>query len=456
MLRRGTDMRIESIYLRGIGPFDEVTIDLPEGTDPDLADVYLLTGPNGCGKSTVLYAIASLVAKGERHISQDVLTARARTLGALAAIRGPELRRAATWQPLGAPWAGLPDPFGGPDLEEINDKTKGVPHFFGARGESAYPSAPVIDLNRDAPHLAFDWAAFAYSGMRSLADGRVDAIQAPRTSPFEGSLSFDSSADSREFAQWITNQQFMQLKALNSGHSDRAAALGRSIKDIERAITEIIGDELTFVMSDADNDVRVRRNGVVVALEVLPTGLQSIMSWIANLLMRLDRIPWVDNTPPTQRSFLLLLDEIDIHLHPAWQRKVIPVVQRLFPRAQIIASTHSPFVVASAEDAHVVHFAVENGTSQLVEVHESQRGTSYSAILKDIFGITSGFDVKTEEMFARFHEEKNRFLRGETSDRAEVERLARELAERSYEISQMIGFELRQLDRQLAQGSPGA
>jgi predicted ATP-binding protein involved in virulence len=456
MLRRGTDMRIESIYLRDIGPFDEVKIDLPEGTDPNLADVYLLAGPNGCGKSTVMYAIASLVGKGESQISQDLLTARARTLGALAAIKGPGVLRAATWQPPSAPWIGLPDPFGGPDLEQITEKTQSLPHFFGIRGESQYPSAALIDLNRDAPHLVYDWAAFAYSGMRSIANGRVDAIQAPRTLPLEASLSFDSSADSREFAQWITNQQFQELKASHAGNHDRAKALGRSIKDIERAISEIIGEELTFTMSEADNNVRVQRNGVIVNLAVLPTGLQSIMSWIANLLMRLDRTPWIDTTPPTQRPFLLLLDEIDIHLHPAWQRKVIPVVQRIFPKAQIIASTHSPFVVASAEDAHVVHFAVENGKSRLVEVHESQRGTSYSAILKDIFEISSGFDVKTEEMFAKFHEAKNRLLRGETADRVEVERLARELAERSYEISQMIGFELRQLDHQLAQRSAGA
>jgi hypothetical protein len=44
--------------------------------------------------------------------------------------------------------------------------------------------------------------------------------------------------------------------------------------------------------------------------------------------MRLDRIPWHNNTPVLQRQFLLLLDEIDIHLHPAWQRKVLPLVQR--------------------------------------------------------------------------------------------------------------------------------
>lgn len=55
-------MHIEKILLRDVGPFDDVTIEFPKGTDPQLADVYLLTGPNGTGKSTILYALASLIA----------------------------------------------------------------------------------------------------------------------------------------------------------------------------------------------------------------------------------------------------------------------------------------------------------------------------------------------------------------------------------------------------------
>jgi predicted ATPase len=54
-------MHIEKLLLRDVGPFDEETIEFPRGTHPRLADVYLLTGPNGTGKSTILYALASLI-----------------------------------------------------------------------------------------------------------------------------------------------------------------------------------------------------------------------------------------------------------------------------------------------------------------------------------------------------------------------------------------------------------
>lgn len=246
------------------------------------------------------------------------------------------------------------------------------------------------------------------------------------------------------------------LRAKDTGNHERAEQIARSIQNIEQVISEITGDAFAFAMNEDDNDVRIRRNGELLNLSVLPAGLHSIMSWVADLLMRLDRIPWVDSIPPMQRSFLLLLDEIDIHLHPAWQRKVIPVVQKLFPKAQIIASTHSPFVVASAEDAHIVAFAVENGKSRLVDVLDSQKGSSYGAVLREVFGIESEFDVLTEEMFTRFRDAKASLLRGETTDRTEVAQLAQQLAQRSFEVSQIVGFELRQLERQLAQRVAGS
>lgn len=190
-------------------------------------------------------------------------------------------------------------------------------------------------------------------------------------------------------------------------------------------------------------------------MDVLPDGIKSIVSWVADLLMRLDRIPWIDDTPTMQRSFLLLLDEIDIHLHPAWQRQVIPVVQKLFPKAQIVASTHSPFVVGSADDAHVITFAAKDGRSVVESNKPSQVGVSYSAVLRDIFGITSEFDVETERMLAEFHAAKTSLLEGKTTDRSTVVELAHKLAARSEELSSMLGFELRQIERHQKKQSAG-
>src|SRR5262249_23610511 len=152
------------------------------------------------------------------------------------------------------------------------------------------------------------------------------AIHEPSHSPFEGSLSFVETADTTQLANWIASQNHKRLKAKEAGHIERASQLAQSVRDIEKVIAEIVDDpDFGFVLTDEDENSRVRWKGTVIQLGLLPDGLKSIVSWVADLLMRLDRIPWQDNTPVLERRFLLLLDEVDIHLHPAWQRKVLPL-----------------------------------------------------------------------------------------------------------------------------------
>ena len=445
-------MRIDKLILNQVGPFDHALIPFPVGKNPDLADTYLLTGPNGAGKSTVLYAIAGAIGCGQ--LGQDHGGKRLRSAGAVAAFASGSVCGAAAWRRAGADKIGqLLNPFGGDSLPLAGES--GWIGYFRTRAEH-----PILSFYQTAQNFRmtmpfearpkFSWAAFAYAGMRSVSDAKITAIQEPTTSPFENCLSFVQSTDTNRLAQWIANQDFKRLKAKEAGKLDRANQLGQSVRDIERVIAQIIGEDFAFITGDVDNDVRVRRNKVIVDLGLLPDGLKSIVSWIADLLMRLDRIPWVDDTPPMKRSFLLLLDEVDIHLHPSWQRKVLPIVQRMFPNAQIIASTHSPFVVASAEDAWIVTLKVDNGVATVAQVAGSQAGVSYSAILRSIFGIDSEFDLETEQAFQSFHQAKQELLTGATNDRTTVTKIADQLAARGEEVQELVAIELRQLDRQLA------
>lgn len=398
-------MRIDSIYLKDVGPFDEVTIEFPRGTDDSLADVYLLTGENGSGKSTVLYAIAFLLGAGNS----------------------------------------LPDRMRGP-LSTVILTADGTVNKLVGRADHSVFHAP---RNAQAPS---SWAAFAYSGARKLESGHLQALREPVHDPFEQSLSFHDTANTQHLAQWIASQDYKRLKAKDAGDHVEAERLRRGIRDIEQAVGHIIDDEsFAFIPHPSRLDILVRRHGSEVGLDLLPDGLKAIVSWVADLLMRLERIPWIDSTPPRERSFLLLLDEIDIHLHPAWQRRILPMVQRFFPKAQIIATTHSPFVVASAADARIIRFELQDGVSTLDPTPRgAQIGTSVSAIQRDVFGVESEFDIDTEALLVRFHDEKRKLLAGESADRAALDGLARQIASRGEELSAIIGYELRQLDRMLA------
>jgi predicted ATP-binding protein involved in virulence len=452
-------MHIERILLRDVGPFDDVTIEFPKGTDPKLADVYLLTGPNGTGKSTILYALAAAISGAAIggpnvvELGRDLLAARMRSRNSLVAFRtddGQTFAAAHRERPEDLGLFDLLDPFGGHQLHRT---------FVGDLGYYNRDNRPRYSVSArtswaDSPaelRFPFGWAAFAYAGVRSVSDVEITAVKEPKNSPFENSLSFLETADTSQLANWIASQNFRRLKAKEAGHNERAEQLARSVRDIEVVIARIVDDpDFAFVITEEDDDVRIRWKGVVVRLGLLPDGLKSIVSWVADLLMRLDRITWQDNTPVLQRKFLLLLDEVDIHLHPAWQRKVLPLVQRVFPNAQIIASTHSPFVVTSVDDAHIITLGFRGQSSVVTSMAAPQIGTSYSAVMRSIFGIDSEFDIDTEQMLAKFHEAKRRLLGGDATARADVDQLADVLAHRSEELRELVALELGQLRRQEA------
>ncbi len=72
-------------------------------------------------------------------------------------------------------------------------------------------------------------------------------------------------------------------------------------------------------------EVKIKINNDELEFDLLPDGLKSIISWIADFLILLDRVPWKDDMDILDRNLILFLDEIEVHLHPAWQRKILPV-----------------------------------------------------------------------------------------------------------------------------------
>ena len=441
------DVRITSLKLKDVGPFDDTTITFPKGERDDLADVYLLVGQNGCGK-TALHMLAALIAPDR---TEDLRVAR-RFIGeeSLARVEddqqmlwalGPQLDRgfATERTPDRARELGL----------YANGGQAGMTSFVKPPGFAQGHPVEVFRSGIPSSRRAVGWAAFSYAGARSVADTRVASIAEISDAPLMGALGFAATADSQRLAQWIANQHFQRLKAKDAGAAAQADAIEESIRRIERAIADIIGDTFSFEHSLSDLDVRVRLAGGVIDFGLLPEGLKSIVSWLADLLMRLERTPWADDTPVLQREFLLLLDEIDVHLHPTWQRKVLPVVQRLFPNAQIIASTHSPFVVASLADGAVIELKLdERGRATAQEPKKAPLRLSYRATLKDLFGINSDFDFETEQKFAKFHDATERALRGDGVADSDVKRLAEELqTSGGEEVAQIVQFELNQLAR---------
>ena len=84
------------------------------------------------------------------------------------------------------------------------------------------------------------------------------------------------------------------------------------------------------------------------------------MGWVGILLQRLYETPLT--VPPLDRYALVLIDEIDAHMHPSWQRSLVDTLKELFPNVQFIATTHSPLIVAGLEKSEIYTIRREGET----------------------------------------------------------------------------------------------
>lgn len=421
-------MRIASIELTNVGVFDHQLIEFQPKPAPDKAEIHILTGINGSGKSTILYALASafalspLAQKRYRFTDHQSSTV-------VSYLNGSESVNSIK--------------MGFDDLNRFS-------HLEDTQFLKLYRSGTSNNPQRQE----VEFAAVAYSGSRTITSVTVNAIKEVTSNPLDRALDFQGSVDPDQLIQWIANTKAKAAFAKEANDHEAATRYQDSVRRIEKAVTEVVGFPIEFVFNYEPLAVQIKTNGQVLEFDLLPDGLKSIISWIADLLMRLDRLKWVGNLDVLDRNFILFLDEIEIHLHPAWQRKILPVIQKLFKNAQIFIATHSPFVVGSVSGAWVYRFDVKDGISTLVEVEESMAGSSYTTVIDEIFGIDEYFDVETEREFERFEDLKRELLSGNRSVQEEFVALAKQLAAKSVETQDIVGREIRQLERITKQDIP--
>lgn len=123
-------------------------------------------------------------------------------------------------------------------------------------------------------------------------------------------------------------------------------------------------------------------------IEQLSEGYKIVIATVADLAARMAEAN-PDMQKPLEASGIVLIDEVDLHLHPKWQRTILKDLNRVFPNIQFVVSTHSPIiVVGAAEIAQVVNLNSISGENEdiLSNVSVSNVG---QVLLSDLFGLKS-------------------------------------------------------------------
>ena len=166
----------------------------------------------------------------------------------------------------------------------------------------------------------------------------------------------------------------------------------------------------------------------------LSSGTQGTLLWVYALVLKIwdhygSEIQWGPIWGNAiDKPAILLIDEIENHLHPTWQRRVIPALLEHFPGLQIFATTHSPFVVAGLKAGQVHLLNRENGVAYATTNTEDIVGWTADEILRNMMGVDEPTDQLTVDRANRLRQlrEKETLTSEEESDLKELRRQVNE------------------------------
>jgi len=237
-----------------------------------------------------------------------------------------------------------------------------------------------------------------------------------------GETLFRASARLLDFQEWLLQLDYSQKsgseksrKRLQKMHDLVSSDLFPGVTDFD--FKKDGNNEHVVVVFAAGKDGDVR-------FEELGFGYQTSLTWLADLCKRLFEL-YPESENPLHEEAVVLVDEIDLHLHPKWQRDIVPTLSKVFPRVQFIVTTHSPHVLQSMADVNL-YVLRRDETSGEITVERSDVTDFTGWTVEEILSET--MELKDGVRSVVYNEKKRAFENAlKAKDRQAAERLYAEL-----------------------------
>jgi energy-coupling factor transporter ATP-binding protein EcfA2 len=366
-----TGMTLRNI--RCFGPEQAMTLTTPEGAP---ARWTVILGENGVGKTTLLQMLALLAVEDSGEVEHMLDYANFELFEYRWQRRPPRpnqlsqsLRRSGE---------------GGTATATFREDKAEYRHTIepGRREASSGNGHPI----KYPPFLC------GYGANRRLGTGGLRKRPRELRMPF---LSLFGDVDLRDAEEWLLQADYA-AKRESSTRAEQKREL------VEKLLVQLLPD-VNRVRIGAEKDaypvVEAETPYGWVSVRNLSLGYQALIAWMVDLASHfLERFE--GSKSPLAEPAVVLVDEIDLHLHPKWQRTLMTYLGELFPSTQFIATAHSPLVAQGAEGANIVvlhreedHVRIESGPEEIKNWRIDQILTS------DLYGLPSARPPHLDSLF---------------------------------------------------------
>ncbi|MBV0934796.1 AAA family ATPase [Marinobacterium weihaiense] len=219
--------------------------------------------------------------------------------------------------------------------------------------------------------------------------------------------SLTSGANFRTFFEWFRDREDLENEHRRY-RDDLVQPEGYAFPDpqleaVRCALTTFMPEFKNLTVRRKPLRMEVEKQGQKLTVNQLSDGEKCLMAMIGDLARRLAIAnPMRDN--PLEGDGVILIDEVDLHLHPKWQRILIPNLRKVFPNCQFLVSTHSPHVITHVQPKHLHLLRMEKGELETVPVTESY-GKNVDRILEDIMGLPTTRPDDVFDDLQRLHQQ---------------------------------------------------
>jgi predicted ATP-binding protein involved in virulence len=207
----------------------------------------------------------------------------------------------------------------------------------------------------------------------------------------------------KDFLAWYapmsSEAQAEQLTALSAGHQaiERLSAVNDTIREVlehtgwKGVRWDYINKELLAFHSD----------GRIFPVRLLSDGVRNMLAMTADMVFRCSQLnPHLGNAVARLTPGIVLIDEIDMHLHPEWQQSVLSRLMSVFPKIQFLVSTHSPEVISTFSKEHIR--VVRHG--KVASPSKQTSGVPSDKILSNVMGVNPIWgELEAAKWLTRYH-----------------------------------------------------